>query len=112
MYTNAINLVSLCCWLSVSVHDCTVNRSRTKSNMTHNVTKLPQVKDNKSHVNALYVSNMPHHFLTQGVPNTPQVKPTEVNYEAYFTQHVSNATLCRCQIDSVFQSRSTFLYGI
>jgi hypothetical protein len=42
-------------------------------------------------------------FLTHGVPNrnTPQVKPTEDNCEAYFTQHVSNVTLCRCQIYSV-----------
>jgi hypothetical protein len=45
---------------------------------------------------------MPHHFfLTHSVPNTPQVKPTEDNCEAYFTQHVSNVTLCRCQIYSV-----------
>jgi hypothetical protein len=29
-------------------------------------------------------------FLTHGVPNTPQVKPTEDNCEAYFTQRVSN----------------------
>jgi hypothetical protein len=40
-------------------------------------------------------------FLTHGVPNTPQVKPTEDNCGAYFTQHVSNVTLCRCQIYSV-----------
>jgi hypothetical protein len=30
------------------------------------------------------------------VPNTPQVKPTEDNCEAYFTQHVANVALCRC----------------
>jgi hypothetical protein len=41
-------------------------------------------------------------FLAHGVPNTPQVKPTEDNCEAYFTQHVSNVTLCRCQIYSEF----------
>jgi hypothetical protein len=39
-------------------------------------------------------------FFTHGVPNTPQVKPTDDNIEAYFTQHVSNVTLCRCQIYS------------
>jgi hypothetical protein len=39
-------------------------------------------------------------FLTHGVPNTPQVKPIEDNCEAYFTQHVSNVTWCRCQIYS------------
>jgi hypothetical protein len=44
---------------------------------------------------------MPHHFLTHGAPNMPQVKPTEDNCEAYFTQHVSNVTLCQCQIYSV-----------
>jgi hypothetical protein len=27
-------------------------------------------------------------FLTHGVPNTPQVKPIEDNFEAYFTQRV------------------------
>jgi hypothetical protein len=43
---------------------------------------------------------MSHHFLTHGVPNTPQVKPTEDNCEAYFT-HMSNVTLCRFQIYSV-----------
>jgi hypothetical protein len=32
-------------------------------------------------------------FWTHGVPNTPQVKPTEDNCEAYFTQNVSNVTL-------------------
>jgi hypothetical protein len=42
---------------------------------------------------------MPH-FFTHGVPNTPEVKPTEDNCEAYFTQHVSNVTLGRCQIYS------------
>jgi hypothetical protein len=47
---------------------------------------------------------MPHHFLTHGVPNTPQVNLTEDNCEAYFTQHVSNVTLCRCQIYSVVGS--------
>jgi hypothetical protein len=37
----------------------------TKSNMTHNLIKLPQVKDNKSceAYFALHVSNMPHHFF-------------------------------------------------
>jgi hypothetical protein len=75
----------------------------TKSKMTHNVTKLPQVKDNKSHVKhiLLYMCQICLKiFLTLGVPNTPQVKPTEDNCEAYFTQHVSNVTLCRCQIYS------------
>jgi hypothetical protein len=43
---------------------------------------------------------MPHHFLTHGVPITPQVNATEDNCEAHFTQHVSNVTLCRCQIYS------------
>jgi hypothetical protein len=43
-------------------------------------------------------------FLTHGVPNTPQVKPAEDNCEAYFTQHVSNVTLCGCQIYSVVQT--------
>jgi hypothetical protein len=71
--------------------------------MTHNVTKLPQVKENKSHVKHILL-NMCQIcltiFLTHGVPKTPQVKPTEDNCEAYFTQHVSNVTLCRCQIYS------------
>jgi hypothetical protein len=44
---------------------------------------------------------MHHNFLTHGVPNTPQLKPTEDNCEEYFTPHVSNVTLCRCQIYSV-----------
>jgi hypothetical protein len=54
---------------------------------------------------ALHVSNMPHYFLTHGVPNTPQVKPKEDTCEAYFTQHVSNVTLCRCQIYSASANR-------
>jgi hypothetical protein len=65
------------------------------------VTKLPQVKDNKSHVNQilLYMCQICLTiFLTHGVPYTLDVKPTEDNCEAYFTQHVSNVTLCRCQI--------------
>jgi hypothetical protein len=72
--------------------------------MTHNVTKLLQVKDNKSHVKhiLLYMCQICLTiFLTHGVPNTPQVKQTEYNCEAYFTQHVSNVTLCRGQIYSV-----------
>jgi hypothetical protein len=72
--------------------------------MTHNVTKLPQVKDNKSHVKRilLYMCQICLTiFLTYGVPNTPQVRPTEDNCEAYFTQHVSNVTLCRRQIYTV-----------
>jgi hypothetical protein len=76
--------------------------------MKHNVTKLPQVKDNKSNVQHI-LHNMCQIcltiFLTHGVPKTPQVKLTEDNCEAYFTQyilHVSNATLCRCQIYSVY----------
>jgi hypothetical protein len=73
--------------------------------MTHNVTKLSQVKDNKSHVKhiLLYMCKICLTiFLTHGVPNTPQVKPTEDNCEAYFAhaQHVLNVTLCRCQIYS------------
>jgi hypothetical protein len=63
--------------------------------MTHNVTKLPQVKDNKSHVKhiLLYMWQICLTiFLTHGVPNTPQVKPTEDNCEANFAQHVSNVT--------------------
>jgi hypothetical protein len=69
--------------------------------MTHNVTKLPQVKDNKLHVKhiLLYMCHIRLAiFFTHGVPNTPQVKPTEDNWQAYFTQHASNVTLCRCQI--------------
>jgi hypothetical protein len=72
--------------------------------MTHNLTKLPHVKGNKSHVKhiLLYMCQICLTiFLTHGVPNTPQVKPTEDNCEVYFTQHVSNVTLCRCQIYSV-----------
>jgi hypothetical protein len=72
--------------------------------MTHNVRKLPQVKDNKSHVKHILL-NMCQIcltiFLTHGVPNTPQVKPTEDNCEANCTQHVSNVTLGRFQIYSV-----------
>jgi hypothetical protein len=59
--------------------------------MTHNVTKLPQVKYNKSHVEHILLSMCQiclTIFLTHGVPNTPQVKPTEDNCEAYFTQRV------------------------
>jgi hypothetical protein len=48
---------------------------------------------------------MPHHFFTHGVPNTPQMKPTEDNRESYFKQHVSNVTLCRCQIYSAHVQR-------
>jgi hypothetical protein len=51
---------------------------------------------------------MPHHFLTHGVPNTPQVKPTEDNCQAYFRKHVSNVTLCRCQIYSEAVDVSTW----
>jgi hypothetical protein len=72
--------------------------------MTHNVAKLPQVKDNKSHVKhiLLYMCQICLTiFLTHGLPNTSQVKQTEDNCEAYVTQHVSNVTLCRCQIYSV-----------
>jgi hypothetical protein len=79
--------------------------------MEHNVTKLTQVKDNKSHVKhiLLYMCQMCLTiFLTHGVPNTPQVKRTEDNCEAYFTQHVSNVTLCRCQIYSVLD---VVMYG-
>jgi hypothetical protein len=47
--------------------------------------------------------------LTHGVPNTPQVKPTEDNCEAFFTQHVSNVTLCRCQIYSVVDQTSLLI---
>jgi hypothetical protein len=46
-------------------------------------------------------------FLTHGVPNT-QVKPTEDNCEAYFTQHVSNVTLCQYQIYSVQYRKKKF----
>jgi hypothetical protein len=53
--------------------------------MTHNVTKLPQVKDN----------NASQFFL---------VKPTEDICEAYFAQHVLNVTLRRCQIYSALSS--------
>jgi hypothetical protein len=72
--------------------------------MTHNVTKLPQMKDNKSHVKHILLHMCQlrlNTFLTHDVPNTPQVKPTEDNCEVYFTQHVSTVTLCRCQIYSV-----------
>jgi hypothetical protein len=84
----------------------TVNRSRHKVNMTHNVIKLPQVENNKSHLKhiLLYMCQICLSiFLTHGVPNTgtSQVKQTEYNCEAYFTQHVSNVTLWRCQIYSV-----------
>jgi hypothetical protein len=71
--------------------------------MTHKLTKLPQLKDNKSHVKhiLLYMCQICLIiFLTHDVPNTPQVKPTKDNCEAYLTQHVSNVTLCRCQIYS------------
>jgi hypothetical protein len=83
----------------------TVNRSRhtVKYSMTHNVTKLPQLKDNKSHVKQilLYMCQICLTiFLTNCVPNTPQVKITEDNCDAYFTQHVPNVTLCWCQIYS------------
>jgi hypothetical protein len=69
--------------------------------MTHNVTK-----DNKSHVKhiSLYMCQICLTiFWAHGAPNTPEVKPTEDNCEAYFTQHVSNSnvTLCRCQMFSV-----------
>jgi hypothetical protein len=75
--------------------------------MTHNVTKLPQMKDNKSHVKNIlfYMCQICLTiFLAHVVPNTvrpPQVKPTEDNCEAYFTQHLANVTLSRCQIYSV-----------
>jgi hypothetical protein len=72
--------------------------------MTHNVTKLPKVKDNKSQVKHILLHMCQiclTIFLTHGVPNTTQVKPTEDDCEAYFTQHVLNVTLCRCQIYSV-----------
>jgi hypothetical protein len=69
--------------------------------MTDNVTKLHQVKANKSQIKhiLLYMCQIRLTiFLTHGVPNTSQVKPTEDIYEAYFTQHL---TLCQCQIYSV-----------
>jgi hypothetical protein len=69
--------------------------------MTHNVTELPQVKDNKLHVKRIFLYMCQiclAIFFTHGVPNTPQLKPTEDDCEAYFTQHVSNVTLCQCQI--------------
>jgi hypothetical protein len=69
--------------------------------MTHNVTELPQVKDNKLHVKHIFLYMCQiclAIFFTHGVPNTPQLKPTEDDCEAYFTQHVSNVTLCQCQI--------------
>jgi hypothetical protein len=71
--------------------------------MTHNATKFPQVKDNKSHVKHILIYKCQiclTILLAHGVLNTPQVKPTEDNCEAYFTQRVSNVTLCRCQIYS------------
>jgi hypothetical protein len=37
---------------------------------------------------------MPHHFLTHGVPNTPQVKPTEDNCEAYSTVYYTTCVKC------------------
>jgi hypothetical protein len=80
--------------------------------MTHNVIKLPQVKDNKSHVQHILLSMCQiclTIFLTHGVPNTRQVKPTEDICEVYFTQHVSNVTLCRCQIYSVETLSSNFI---
>jgi hypothetical protein len=49
--------------------------------MTHNVTKLPQMKANKSHVKHILLYMCQIYltiFLTHGVSNTPQVKPTEV----------------------------------
>jgi hypothetical protein len=56
--------------------------------MTHNVTKLPQVKDNKAHVTHILLDMcqicLTIFFLTHGVPNAPQVKLTEDNCEAYF----------------------------
>jgi hypothetical protein len=76
----------------------------TKSNMTHNVTKLLQMKDNMSHVNHILLHKCQiclTNFSTHSVPNTTQVKRTEDNCEANFTQHVSRVTLCRCQIYSV-----------
>jgi hypothetical protein len=51
------------------------------------------------------------HFFTHGVPNTHQVKSTEDYCEAYFTQHVSNVTLCRCQIYSARQFYFDFCKG-
>jgi hypothetical protein len=75
-----------------------------QSQIRHNVTKLSQVKENKAHVKHIlcYMCQICLEiFLTHGVSNTPQVTPTEDNCEAYLTQHVSNVTLCQCQIYSV-----------
>jgi hypothetical protein len=54
--------------------------AQSQIHITQNVTKLPQVKDNKSHVKhiLLYMCQICLTiFLTHGVPNTPQVKPTK-----------------------------------
>jgi hypothetical protein len=77
----------------------TVNRSRHKVKYDTQCDKVASSEGKLDTCEAYFALHMSS-FLTHGVPNTPQVKPTEDTCEAYFTQHVSNVTLCRCQIYS------------